>query len=175
MKKSILLSVIAAFLAINVNAQSDFNSKLWDFNEWQKNIVVTSKVDEAPKFESNEKALFHYFDNKIQMSKKIKCKDFYYRIFCIVDIDENGKITNVTFKDSWFLTHEYHNYGEIHNEKNGFDFINNQILTIIKDMPNWTPAKLNGKNVASTIKFPIQYEYKNKNRVKPVKVKVKIN
>jgi len=27
-------------------------------------------------------------------------------------------------------------------------------------MPNWTPAKLNGKNVASTIKFAVQYEYK---------------
>ena len=80
MKKSIVLSIIAAFLAINVNAQ----------------------VDVKPKFQGGEKAFFQYFENKIQMPKKVKCKDLSYKTFCTLDIDENGKITNVTFKDAFF-------------------------------------------------------------------------
>jgi len=169
MRKTILLSVIAAFLAINVNAQSDDEkSKLWDFDEWQKNIrVVVKKADTKPEFQGGFNALFNYFDNKIQVpdSVQIIYSDLSGRLFCIVDIDENGKITNVDLSLGNIERGGFFSGGFMANtktsEKDGtFEFIRSQMFALVKSMPNWTPAKLNGKNVKSTIDFAIQYDLK---------------
>ena len=163
--KNTILVLVVAFLAINANAQEDDR-----YNDWQdENTVSASAV--KPKFQGGEKALFQYFDNKIQMSDKIKCKSFSCKTFCTLDIDENGEIINVTFKSGGFKTHEYSNNGEKWSEEHGFDFINNQILAVLKNMPNLTPAKLNGKNVESKITIAVQYEYANeKDKTKSVKI-----
>jgi len=169
MKKTVFISVIAAFLAIgNVNAQSEDEG----YSGWrQEDAATSSDVYVKPKFQGGEKAFFQYFENKIQMSEKIKCKSFSCKTFCTFNIDENGEITDVAFQYGGFKTSEYYNNGEQWSYEHGFDFINNQILAVLKDMPNLIPAKLNGKNVASQIKFAVQYEYANgKSETKYVKI-----
>jgi len=174
MQKKIFLSVIATFLAIgNVNAQNvDEEFKLWDFDDWQKNIVVSPNVDKKPEFQGGDKALFQYLKNIIEVPDSVQViyTSMTSRVFCTLDIDENGKITNIDLHigNGWFRGGFYCNCKSPKDdcpyckrskrEGLAFEFIENQILTCVAFMPNWTPAQKNGKVVASTMNFAIQYD-----------------
>lgn len=178
MKRKIFVFVIATFMAIgNVNAQSDDEEfKIWDFDEWQKNIVVFPKVDMKPEFIGGDKALFQYFENAIEVPDSIQIIyiSMTSRVFCAIDIDDNGKITNVDLnigtleRSGWFSGGFYCNCKRPEDdcpyckrakrEGLAFDFIENQILALVENMPIWTPAKKNGINIESTINFAIQYD-----------------
>ena len=161
MKKTVFVSVVAVFLAIgNVKAQVDFN--LWSFEKWQENITFSENFDAKPEFAGGEKALFEYFECKIHVPDNVSIlfERLLGKMICTINIDENGKASNVALMSGDFSAQQYFNAGENWSEKEGFEFMRKQIIALVDAMPSWTPAELNGKNVKSQITFAVQYDLK---------------
>ena len=168
--KSIMLAFVIAMISAtgtNANAKSDL--KLWNFENWQKNIIFdVKKFGVKPEFQGGNEALFKYFENKIQVpdNEQIIYKDLSGRVFCTLNIDDNGNFLCADFSyetrksRDGFFSGSFMSFGSKTSEKCGFAFIENQILALLKNMPSWKPAKFNRKNVASTIIFAIQYDIK---------------
>ena len=158
MKKTVFVSVIAVFLAMNLNAQVD----IWDFAKWQENVAFSADFDVKPEFAGGAEALFEYFEGKIQVPDDVAImfEQLQGRMHCALNIDENGKASVVALISGDFSAQQYFNTGEKWSEKDGFEFMRNQIFALVKEMPNWTPAELNGKNVESKISFYVQYDLK---------------
>lgn len=102
-----------------------------------KKQIVFSLAEVAPAFPGGTKAFYAFVAENLVVppGKKARARTVTARIV----IGENGKIV----------------YGEI--EKGIDTTYNEAVLDLIKKMPDWTPAKQNGRNVSIWVSIPIVF------------------
>ena len=94
-------------------------------------------ITEQAKFKGGDKALRKYFADNLNYPKQAKEKDIQGRVYVKFTITEYGKIKNVKVVRS------------IHK------LIDNEAIKLIKNMPDWLPAKANNEQVESEHILPV--------------------
>lgn len=98
---------------------------------------INVKITEQAKFKGGNKALEKYLKENLKYSNEAKDKNIQGRVYVKFKITENGKIKDVKIIRS------------IH------PLIDNEAKKVIKEMPNWIPAKANNEQVESEKVLPI--------------------
>ena len=95
-------------------------------------------ADDVPKFSGGVRKYDEFI--KSNRDNSLLRKAMPYRVTLEVVIEKDGSVTNARVVSSIGLAHD------------------NDALRIIKKMPKWTPAKLNGKIVRYKMLVPISYK-----------------
>jgi len=104
-------------------------------NSSKDSLVNTANTESS--FPGGTKALKEYMKNEMQYSEEAKKKDIQGRVIVSFTVTKKG-----TIKDTKVIR-------SIHT------IIDNEALRLVKNMPNWNPARLNGKAIKSTQTLPI--------------------
>lgn len=102
----------------------------------EKLYMAPEKMAEFP---GGEAALFNWLSNNIVYPEKALENSIQGMVMVQFIIEKDGTLTNVTIFDSV--------------DKD----IDNEVLRVVKKMPEWTPAKVDGKKVRSLFNLPITF------------------
>jgi len=100
-----------------------------------KGMINTGRIDKGPEFPGGEKALNDFVLKNVDKTKRLKTGSVYFK----VTINANGRLSD--FLSDYGLGKE--NYDEA--------------LRILRLMPKWKPAMLNGKAVSVDYILPITF------------------
>ncbi|WP_081773341.1 energy transducer TonB [Prevotella sp. P6B4] len=100
--------------------------------------IIYEAADEVPVFPGGTSRFYEFIRNNISDSLKLDKRP--YRVILEVVIEKDGRIINAGVKSSIDSIHD------------------NEALYIIKKMPRWVPAKLNGNFVRYKMLIPISYK-----------------
>ena len=140
MKNLIVIPVTIALTFISLsmtNSQSKYyNSKKVDYS------ISPNENDSNPKaqFPGGQDALIAFFVENVNYPKNLEQKGITGKVFVEFTVTKNGDLQNVTLKKS--------------SDRKEFD---EEALRVINKMPNWIPAKKEGKEVSCKITLPIQF------------------
>jgi len=99
--------------------------------------ILNIKITEQAKFKGDKDALSKYFKENLNYPKEALNKDIQGRVYVKFKISEYGKIKDVKIIRS------------IH------PLIDNEAKRLIKEMPDWMPAKANNEQVESEEILPV--------------------
>lgn len=102
-----------------------------------KNNDVYLICDEYASFPGGVEEFRKFVQNELQLPKYLNEKKTKEKVYINLTIDETGKITDCN----------YIGYPRL--------IFAAEAMKLIRKMPDWTPAKIKGKNVASYFKLPI--------------------
>lgn len=102
-----------------------------------KNNEVYSTFDEPATFPGGVEEFRKFVLDELQLPKYLDEKNIKEKVYINLTIDETGKIIDCN----------YIGYPRL--------IFAVEAMKLVKKMPNWIPAKVKGKNVASYFKFPI--------------------
>lgn len=97
-------------------------------------------VEEMPKYTGGEKALAEYISKELRYPAKAIDNGIFGRVICTFVIDAKGKVTNVQV---------------IRSVDPDLD---QEAVRVIQNMPDWTPGKQRGKQVAVKYTMPIIFK-----------------
>jgi protein TonB len=100
---------------------------------------VYENVDEVPTFEGGMPKLIDFLVANIKYPKEAAQKKIEGKVLVKMIVQEDGSI------------------GEVEVIK-GHDELNAEALRVVKMMPKWKPAKVNGKAVAASLTMPIMFK-----------------
>ncbi len=107
--------------------------------------ILIAKITEQAKFKGGKKALVKYFKENLKYPKEALKKDIQGRVYVKFKISEYGKIKNVKIIRSIYPT------------------IDNEAKRLIKEMPDWIPAKSMDAPIKSEQILPVIFmKIKNK-------------
>ena len=133
MKHLIVIPVAAgiAFLAASMNTPF----------EKQEVVVETSHEEITPaQFPGGKKELFNFIMEEVKYPEDLKNASIEGQVFVVFEISETGKIENANIAKS--STHEA---------------MDDEALRIVNKMPNWEPAKKEGKSIRSKMTLPFNF------------------
>ncbi len=93
------------------------------------------------KFPEGNLALYKYFKNNLPAGGPVSTNRNDLWVPFTMTVDEKGKIKDIKFKEE------------------PKDYIKEQILNLLHEMPDWNPATRNGKPVASEVNLEIRISY----------------
>jgi len=151
MKTKWLILSIAIFAIILIpslcNAQQKGNAsdpnqshKIDSKNETNGDSQVYAYVDEKPEPEGGMTALYKFLADKIIYPKKAKDKGVQGIVYVSFIVEKDGKLSDV----------------KIMRDMGGFG-LGEEAVRVIKLMPPWKPAKINGKAVRATYNVPVKF------------------
>lgn len=105
------------------------------------NSGVYSNVEYLPIYPGGNKGLQTYFNKNIEYPQDASDEGIDGTVTVSFIVDETGKLTSPV------VTGQKLGYG-----------LEEEALRVISKMPNWTPGKLNGKNVKSRYTIPVRFE-----------------
>lgn len=120
------------------NAQAIKRPKSYSENIKEDEIVSTA--DKMPRFKGGDKKLQKYLNKNLNYPTLAKENRVEGTIYISFVVTKKGKITNITQL----------------NRKNGWG-LDEEAYRVIKSMPKWKPAKLNGKRVNCKLTLPIKF------------------
>ncbi len=101
---------------------------------------VFNYVEQMPAFPGGQQSMNDYLIKNIKYPKKAQEANIEGKVFVSFIVREDGKITDA-------------------NVVRGIDpDLNAEALRVVKAMPNWTPGKQSGKNVAVRFNLPINFK-----------------
>ncbi|MDD2387523.1 MAG: TonB family protein [Bacteroidales bacterium] len=100
--------------------------------------IAFAVVEQKPEFHNGDSALMAYVANNFEYPQGVKELGLSGRIYVKFTINEMGKVTNV------------------HVVKGLYPELDTEAVRVVKNMPDWVPAKQNGKPVAVTYILPIK-------------------
>ena len=86
-------------------------------------------------------ALYEYFKDNIPGGGKIALNRDDLWVAFDMEVDENGKIGNITFKD------------EVK------EYVQEVVFSVINEMPDWSPARKNGNSIPSKVNIDLRMSY----------------
>lgn len=96
-------------------------------------------VEEQPMFPGGDQAMLHYISSNMIYPKAAADHKIQGNVICGFTVDTNGKIKNVKVVKSV--------------EKS----LDEEAIRVIESMPNWKPAKRNGKPVDTQLNIPVVF------------------
>jgi periplasmic protein TonB len=105
------------------------------------NMGVYTNVETMASFPGGNKGLQSFFDKNIEYPQQASTDGVDGIVNVSFVVDENGKLISPS------VTSPKMGYG-----------LEDEALRVIKKMPNWTAAKLKGKNVKSRYTLPVRFE-----------------
>lgn len=105
------------------------------------NMGVYTNVETMASFPGGNKGLQKFFDRNIEYPEQATTDGIDGVVNVAFVVDENGKLISPS------VTSPKMGYG-----------LEDEALRVIKKMPNWTAAKLKGKNVKSRYTLPVRFE-----------------
>lgn len=105
------------------------------------NSGVYSNVEYIPTYPGGNKGLQTYFNKNIEYPQDASDEGIDGTVMVSFVVDENGKLTAPV----------------VAGQKLGYG-LEEEAIRVISKMPNWTPGKLNGKNVKSKYTLPVRFE-----------------
>lgn len=100
---------------------------------------IYSAVDESASFPGGMEEFRKFVMKELELPKNIKEKKFKEKVYLKITISETGKITNC----------DYLGYPRLE-----FAF---EAMNLVRKLPNWEPAKINGKKVAAYFNLPLLF------------------
>ena len=124
-------------VSINVtsNGYSGTSSTRTHYNE-----PIYTTADEMPRFPGGEEALFEYIKSAIRYPKKCREARIEGRTSVIFIVTSKGKVKDVKVRKS-----------------SGNKKLDKEALRVIRKMPRFTPAILDGKNVSVMLVVPVTF------------------
>lgn len=124
-------------VSINVtsNGYSGTSSTRTHYNE-----PIYTTADEMPRFPGGEEALFEYIKSAIRYPKKCREARIEGRTSVIFVVTSKGKIKDIKVRKS-----------------SGNKKLDKEALRVIRKMPRFTPAILDGKNVSVMLVVPVTF------------------
>lgn len=105
------------------------------------NIGQAQVVDDMPEFPGGGQALYEYLSKNLITPHEIKSISGFDGISKVsFVIDSIGKVTNVSV------------------EKSACEVCDSAAVKVIRDMPNWKPGRVNGKNTSVDYKIPVRFK-----------------
>jgi protein TonB len=133
MKKFLLINILLLSVSFAFAQEIDVNDSVCSF------------VDERAQFVGGDKAMMKFLiDNIEYLPIRQYIHQPYGRIICRFVVEKDGSITNVEIIRSL--------------DKHYYD---NEVIRVVKLMPNWLPAKKDGKVVRSYFMLPVHIHFKN--------------
>jgi protein TonB len=102
---------------------------------------VYSRAEVMPAFPGGENSLEKYIEDHIQYPQEALDNGIEGRVLVSFDVDENGKLYRPM----------------IASPKIGYG-LEEEALKVVKQMPQWTPGRIKGKNVKTKFTLPIDYQ-----------------
>jgi len=116
-----------------------------------QSAMLSTDVDIPAQFPGGEKALMKFFDKNLKIPSDAESV-IPHKVFCEFTIDTLGNITNVQITKS-----------------SNVEAVDNEVMRVVKLMPQWTPAQHNGKNVNCELVVPIVLVVKKDLKIMMVK------
>jgi periplasmic protein TonB len=132
------LNIILILLSLISFSQKPFNSK----SGVVKNSTIFRKVDEVAQFPGGEMNMARFLTKNLIYPEKSKTGNLQGSIFLSFIVNKLGQIKKISFL-----------------KKTNNDELNNAVIKVIKMMPKWTPAKINGSYVDSYYNLPVRIEF----------------
>jgi periplasmic protein TonB len=154
MNKLILVTLIMA-CSFSALAQDEKQSSSDSTNAYQPVVgtysrpaqeVVFTSIDEMPQFPGGMPALMDYLGKNIQYPSKAKKNDIEGRVIVKFVVCENGTLCNEEI---------------VKSIGGGCD---EEVIRVVKAMPNWKPGKQNGKAVRVYYTLPVTFRFKEENK-----------
>ena len=117
------------------NGYSGTSSTRTHYNE-----PIYTTADEMPRFPGGEEALFEYIKSAIRYPKKCREARIEGRTSVIFVVTSKGKIKDIKVRKS-----------------SGNKKLDKEALRVIRKMPRFTPAILDGKNVSVMLTVPVTF------------------
>ena len=105
----------------------------------QNSEKVFTIVEEMPQFPGGDEGLKKYLMKEVDYPKEAKKKGITGKVFVTFVVTNTGKVTDVRI---------------LRGAGNGFD---EEVLRVIKAMPDWTPGKQDGKPVNVQFTLPVNF------------------
>lgn len=102
-------------------------------------LILLDFPEQMPEFPGGDNALITYLKENIIYPKSAMKINISGRISIQFIVDELGKITDA----------------KVANHRDGFEELEKEALRVVNAMPNWKPAKQNGRTVAAKYFLPI--------------------
>lgn len=108
-------------------------------------IAKKSDLTAKPQFPGGDKALVEFLDNNLVYPEEAQKQKWEGKTLVAFTVNEDGAIQNPRIlKSSWML-------------------LDNEALRIVKMMPKWIPASVNGTPKKEMVILPITFDLKRKN------------
>ena len=140
----LFLCIIFTFTCLNLNAiESIDNTEIVNPDFGNDTIFNNAEVDIKPGFVGGDIAIMEYILKNTVYPPEAKEKGIKGQVFVSFVIEENGKISQVKIAK-------------------GVDpLLDDEALKVVSSMPDWIPAKKDGKNVKTNMIFPINFTLKD--------------
>jgi len=102
---------------------------------------VYNRAEIMPAFPGGQSSLEKYIEDNIQYPQEALDNGIEGRVLVSFDVDENGKLYRPM----------------IASPKIGYG-LEEEALKVVKEMPQWTPGRIKGKNVKTKFTLPIDYQ-----------------
>lgn len=105
------------------------------------NRQVYSYTQEMPKFPGGQNEFYNYIHENLEYNMTQDSIQGSVRVAFIIEID--GSVTDAYAPKPYF--------------KNGLSSLEKNLIRLVKEMPNWTPATCNGKPVPIRFILPVHF------------------
>ena len=139
----LFLPLIAAILML-VNCTSATDEKVFDnAEEASKTSIAKNEafdvVEQMPVFPGGQQALMAFLANTIKYPEQAQKEGIQGRVIVQFIVNENGQVGDVTLA-------------------RGVDAsLDAEAIRVVKEMPKWTPGKMNGEDVAVKYTIPVNF------------------
>lgn len=134
-KIKILISLFVVFLLSSLLAQKPDTVKCKIFHDNSVNRDYYKQTDTSPTYKGSNELMFAYFRNNIVLPNN--CQPGCHRMYAELIVEKDGKLTLIKILS-----------------KNVPQELKDAFKKAIINMPNWTPATCNKKNVAAYFVIP---------------------
>ena len=134
--KPIFAILFSVFLFSEVSGNAQTNDTVVEIGR------AYTYLETNPMFSGGEKALIKFFDDNIKYPEELQDSLIEGRVFVKCLVEKDGSISNVEIKKS------------VHK------LLDDEAIRVVKLMPNWEPAMLDGKHVRIYFVIPIEFKLK---------------
>jgi periplasmic protein TonB len=101
---------------------------------------VFTYVEEMPSFPKGETALLAYLAKYVNYPAEAKTKKLQGVVYLSFIVETDGSLTNIEVK------------------RGDHPVLNAEAVQVVSNMPNWVPAKHNGKTVRCNMSLPVRFK-----------------
>lgn len=151
--KNLILSIFVLSLSAIASAQNkgDVPSPpppappLGSVTTTQTSDKTYTYVEQAPDFPGGQEALYKYLSENIEYPKDEKENGIYGTVFVSFVVSKTGEIVDV----------------RIARGVKGGEGLSQEAMRVVKEMPKWTPGKIQNQPVAVQFNLPIKFELRD--------------
>ena len=109
------------------------------FGRMSHHVILIEKEEQLPEFVGGEEALMSWIEENITYPTMASTNSTEGKVVVTFDVNEDGTIGNVKVKES------------------ADPVLDDEVVSKVESMPNWIPARQNGRNVKVKYTLPIKF------------------